>query len=227
MAQKATPKAIKDDLIRYYGFIQQSLDERVANRIADAVIKGMLDLISKGISPIEGNGRFPAYKWAAFRNALKKEKSSINKALKQNKKALFKFRRMNQRQLLVAQKEMNRKSLGSSGQGYPFSVQDKYPGKKPRPVNLFLSGAFLSSLKANITGAAGNVGIEIGFFPGSKDAEGVEAYLKEQGHREGANTQPERPIIPIGTEDFAQTIQNSIWKIIEEAIDQAALIGPS
>lgn len=224
---KKTGQAIKDDLLRYVGFIQSSLDKRTALRIGDAVVKAMLEMISKGISPIEKAGRFPAYKAAAFRNQLKKERTAINRALRANKKALFKFRRMNQRQLLVAQKEANRRDQAKSVLGYPFSVQDKFPNKRPRPVNLFLSGDFLDALQAHVVGTAGDFGIEIGFFPGWKDANGVEAYVKEQGHREGANGQPQRPVIPIGTEDFAQTIQNAIWEIIEEVIDEAADKGAS
>lgn len=219
---KKTSQAIKDDLLRYVGFIQESMDNRTAVRIGDAVVKAMLDLISKGISPIQGKGRFPPYKAAALRQALKKERTAINRALRDNQKALFRFRRMNQRQLLAAQKEANRKDLGRSGLGYPFSVQDEFPNKRPRPVNLFLSGAFLEALQAHVTGVAGDYGIEVGFFPGWTDQNGVEAATKEQGHREGANGQAERPIIPIGTEDFAITIQNAIWGIIEEEIDKAA-----
>lgn len=226
MAQKVG-KAIKDDLLRYLAFVQDSLDQRTAVRIGDAVVKAMLDLIGKGISPIDGKGRFPAYKWAAFRNTLKKEKTVINKAIKANKNALFKFRRMNQRQLLAAHKEANRKDQNFVSNRYPFTEEAIKAGKKPRPVNLYLHGDFLEALQAHVTGTAGSFGLEIGFFPGWTDAKGVEAYLKEQGHREGANGQPQRPIIPIGTEDFAQTIQNAIWKIIEEEIDRAAEVGSS
>lgn len=43
--------------------------------------------------------------------------------------------------------------------GYPLSVQKQYPGKKIRPVNLFLSGDMIDDLQARPNGA----GIPIGF----------------------------------------------------------------
>lgn len=212
---------IRDDLLRYTAYIQDSMDRKVADKIANAVGIAVLDMVAKGISPIEGAGRFPAYKAAALRNSLKKEKSAVAKALRANKKALVRFRRMNQRQLILAHKEANRKDLSSTGRGYPFNTEQfKHGSKRPRPVNLFLTGKFLNALESHVTGTAGHFGIEIGFFD-AKQA------VKEQGHREGANGQPQRPIIPINREDFAQSIQNAIWKIIEEEIDRAALSGAS
>lgn len=217
-------KALRDDLLRYTAFVQESLDAKTADRIGKAVTAAVLDLVAKGISPIEGAGRFPAYKWAALRNQLRK---AVGKQLGAHAKKQFVVRRrMNQRQLLAHTKEENRKAKLSDahefGGRYPFTEEALQAGKKPRPVNLKLHGDFLKALRAEVTGTAGDYGIEIGFFPGSRDRKGVEAYLKEQGHREGANGQPERPIIPVGTEDFAQTVQEVIWGIIEEAMDEAA-----
>lgn len=215
-------RRLSDDLLRYVAFIQDGLSNSVANRIGDAVIGIMLDLIGKGISPIDGAGRFPEYKWAAFSKALKKEKSAINRALKQNKRALFKFRRMNQRQLLQLQKKANARDTASLlASKYPYSTpQYKQGSKRVRPVNLFLTGDFLHALEAVVIGTAGQFTIEVGFFD---DAQAV----KEIGHREGANGQPQRPIIPIDREEWAQTIQGAIWQVIEEEIDRAAKAGSS
>lgn len=221
------PKGIQDDLLRYIGFIQESLDDKLAQKIGDAVVNEMILMVKRGISPIEGAGRFPEYKWATVRKELKKEKSRISRELKRNKKALFVLRRMNQRQLLVRQKEQARRDISGVSGRYPFTKEAIEAGKKPRPVNLTLHGDFLNALQAKVTGTFGAHGIEVGFFPGWKDDKGVEAYTKEEGHREGANGQPKRPIIPIGTEDFAQRIQNIIWEIIEEEIDRAAAVGAS
>lgn len=222
MAKPQIGDAIKDDLLRYLGFIQSSLDAKTAEKIASEVVNEMILLIKKGISPIQGQGRFPAYKWAALRNDIRKQKSSIARALKKNKQATFRFRRMNQRQLLTSQKEASRKKDSRITGRYPFTAEAIKAGKKPRPVNLTLHGDFLNALQGKIVGTAGQYGIEIGFFEGWKDAKGVEAWLKEEGHRLSANGQPSRPTIPIGTEEFAVTIQNIIWKNIEEAIDRAA-----
>lgn len=129
-----------------------------SKEIAETVIEIMKERISKGNSPIEGKGRFPAYK-------------DISK--------------------------------------YPKSVLKDYPAKRNRPVNLYLSGKFLSMLKFRLTPARKE--IIIGFF---------DSYGKklEQGHREGANGQRERPIIPSNGERFARAIQLSILKIYEKAV---------
>lgn len=206
---------IKKDLNLALYYVEASLDESTAQDIGFAIVGAMIDLISKGISPIEGAGRFPAYKWADVRNQLKKEKSAISKALRKNQKQLVNFRRKNKRQILLAQKEANRKQLAGVTGRYPFTAEAIRLGKKPRPVNLFLTGEFLFHLEAIVTGAAGKHGLEIGFFDS-------EQAKKEQGHAEGVNGQPQRPIIPVGRQDFAQTIQRAIYKKMEEAIDRAA-----
>lgn len=207
-------KQLKRDLALVLKFYQASLNETVAQDIGFTIIGTILDLVSKGVSPIAGAGRFPAYKWAAFRNDLKKEKSSIAKALKKNKGALFVRGRQNARQVLLAQKEAARKGVDSVSGRYPFTKQAIALGKKPRPVNLLLTGEFLFHLQAIVTGVAGKHGLEIGFFD-SKNA------AKEDGHREGVNGQPSRPIIPLSGEDFAVTITNAIYKKIEEALDRS------
>lgn len=42
--------------------LQSPVDKNTASAIGALVVKEMSDMISKGISPIEGAGRFPAYK---------------------------------------------------------------------------------------------------------------------------------------------------------------------
>lgn len=207
---------LTDDLERFIAYAKEGIDDRVADEIANAIVGEMLNLISKGISPIEGRGRFPAYKWANARKTLKESKAALNKELRRLKNS-------NIRRILAgkgARKELNRqkkalaKRIAATNKGYPYSVQGKYPDKKPRPVNLFLSGKFLSSLEFVISGSAGEIGVELGFFDESE-------AVKEQGHREGANGQPERPIIPVGREDFAISIQRIILKQMEDSLDRA------
>lgn len=90
----------------------------------------------------------------------------------------------------------------------------RYPGKrKPKtPVNLELSGKFLKSLKA-IVSMGEKPRIRVGF--NSK-----KSILKEKGHREGANGQEKRPIIPTKNEQFGRKIQeeflNSVQKILKK-----------
>lgn len=125
---------------------------RVSKQTANLILDMMKEMISRGSSPIAGNGRFPAYK--------------------------------------------NRK---------------KYPGKqKPAtPVNLYLTGKFLSQLVAQVSPVRGN--IRIGF--NSKYGKTL-----EQGHREGAKGQPSRPIIPEENERLAKPIRAAILELYTNAV---------
>lgn len=100
--------------------------------------------------------------------------------------------------------------------GYPNNVKNKYPDKKKRPVNLRLSGDFMRNLRAkNVKkdrfSFAGFhiVGITIG-WKSRKD------QLKEEGHREGVNGQPKRPIIPTDDEEFSPKIKKIIVEFFEK-----------
>lgn len=89
-----------------------------------------------------------------------------------------------------------------SGSRFPaYKNPKRYPGKrKPkRPVNLFLTGQFLRSLRVrvNIVGQALSIRV---FFTNEK------AKDKERGHRDGANGQPKRPIIPAPNQLFSKRI---------------------
>lgn len=99
--------------------------------------------------------------------------------------------------------------------GYPNTVRKRFPGKRKRPVNLKLSGAFLKALKSKTISTGRKLEIEIGYFD-PKEA------IKEDGHREGANTQPKRPTIPIKTEEFALSIQQSaddeVVRVVKRAL---------
>ena len=131
-------------------------------KIGQALIDIMKEQIAKGMSPIQGWGRFPKYKW-------------VGKALAHLK--------------------------------YPASVRHKFPGKRDTPVNLSLSGKFLKALKPRAT----TTGVEVGFFDSK--------YSKyEQGHREGANDQPERPIIPINEEAFTRNVYQRLVDAAAEII---------
>lgn len=140
--------------------LKKALDEKLATALkgvkksdldgmGQIVVKEMKDLIAKGISPIEGAGRFSAY-------------------------------------------------IKANEGGYPLTARKKYPGKKPRPVNLRLSGDFLDDgldYRSNV----GKLTVEVGYF----DKENIN---KETGHRDGVHGQPKRPTIPKGNETFAQSI---------------------
>lgn len=91
---------------------------------------------------------------------------------------------------------------------YPDKIQNKFPNKKRRPVNLILSGDFLRTLIYKIS--LSNNSITIGFFD-------KKSQKKEQGHREGYKGQPSRPIIPEGNEKIKSSIISKIKnKLISE-----------
>lgn len=107
---------------------------------------------------------------------------------------------------------------------YPANQKNNYPDKKQRPVNLTLSGEFLSALsyRVLIGKKKGLWPVEIGYlktptiidrlFRGK-----VSASKKEEGHREGVNGQPKRPTIPQGDEQFAAKIQKIIFGAYRES----------
>lgn len=149
-----------------------SINNKEKEVIGFAAIDEIKRLVSKGISPIAGNGRFEAYKGVSSAAALVKS---------------------------VTSKVGRRSAKQSKKSKYPYSVQNKFPEKRERPVNLFLSGDFLNSLE--VKGTATGLLILI------KDKLSID---KERGHREGSNGQPRRPIIPIGSEEFSPSIYRRI-----------------
>lgn len=90
----------------------------------------------------------------------------------------------------------------------------KYPGdlKAKRPVNLWLSGDFLSSLTFITEPAKYGYATTI-FYKGEEDK-------KESGHRVGVHGQPKRPTIPVKGEEFVVVIQRIVSKIFKERINQ-------
>lgn len=152
------------------------------NVIGRLFLGKMKTMISSGQNPIRGFGspRFPEYKAVTSFKTAKKSKFESS----------------------TANKIKNR--------GYPYSVQKSFPDKKPRPVNLFLSGDFIKSLitlvvKKGGTDTKGKTILVDKRLRITFDKE--ESKQKELGHREGANGQLKRPIIPKGKEDFAAPLR--------------------
>lgn len=171
--------------------------------IGSACIELMKDLISKGISPIQGNGRFEGYKAAGNLKTQKKVSKSLRGALRVGGgKGL---QDIEVRRNLLA----SVKAEGMAKLGYPYSVQHKYSDKKPRPVNLFLSGKFLESLIYKVNKKELKVVIQF---------DDKLSELKEQGHREGVNGQPKRPIFPINSESLAKSILVELENLLIKAI---------
>jgi hypothetical protein len=59
---KITGKKLKSFIEGVSELKEEAIDKKTATRIGIGVTSKMLDFISKGISPIQGAGRFPAYK---------------------------------------------------------------------------------------------------------------------------------------------------------------------
>jgi hypothetical protein len=161
-----------------------SLQDR--KRIGIAAIEEIKTLVSKGVSPIAGRGRFPAYKGVSASAAINKTAKSLTGSRKKRARQIA--------------SDLKKKF-------YPYTVQGKFPDKRERPVNLFLSGDFLSNLNTKII----KNGVEIGFY----DEKSVK---KESGHREGVNGQPPRPILPQGNEKFSESIYQRVVALLTSIV---------
>lgn len=93
--------------------------------------------------------------------------------------------------------------------GYPFSVQRQFPGKKLKPVNLFLSGDMIDDLQARPNGAS----IPIGF----SNKEQADKAVK---HNSGDKV-PIRRILPNHRgEEFTVGITRLIRDLYAEALNK-------
>jgi hypothetical protein len=176
-------KKLRKDIERETGLeakkALKSLTQSELRAIGLAVCDEIRTVTAKGISPIKSIGRFQPYKWAA-KKSLKRKSGSSGKSLN---------------------REFQNK--------YPYSVRDKYPDKRERPVNLRLSGEFIKSLTAKVVSGV----LSIGYFN--------EQFAKyESGHREGVNGQPKRPTIPQNSEQFSDTIYRRLVKVIQSVFDK-------
>ncbi len=93
----------------------------------------------------------------------------------------------------------------------PRGVHERFRGKKIRPVNLKLSGDFLSDLTWSKFKERFGTGVRIRFKT-------KKSRLKEKGHREGANGQGIRPIIPEAGENFRRDILDKIVELYRRAL---------
>lgn len=103
--------------------------------------------------------------------------------------------------------------IDGNGKFPKYKNPKRYPGKlKPKtPVNLKLTGKFLDSLRSRHKPNRYGIGTEL-YFPAKQE-------LKEQGHREGANGQPERPILPsVKGEKFTKDIRDLYTELYRERI---------
>lgn len=200
---------LRNDLLARLDKFEDNINDQVAGAIAFSVRTRMLQFISKGISPILGSGRFKEYKSISAVRQNRSEQRGLRRSIRNiGSSSSAAVVRLKRKQATL------KKSADKLKKTYPYSVQKKYPSKKPRPVNLFLSGDFLSNLSYKLGLNGKKRVIEIGYF----DALSAK---KEQGHREGVNGQPSRPTIPKGGESFNETIKLDIMRILKQAMKKA------
>jgi hypothetical protein len=138
-------------------------DQKTLKELGDVVVEESKKMIAKGISPVDGVGRFDGYK---------------------------------------AQK-------GKGKKGYPYNVMDKYPDKKVRPVNLYLSGETLKEFVHKVNGKR----LEVGWFGKTKQTE-IAGHLQR-----GTDSTPARPILPLENGSrFNSTITRAIQTFLNKKI---------
>lgn len=253
---KNVDKELSRELLREIEAIADGVkDKETLQIVGNGIVSEMKSMISRGISPIEGAGRFPEYKIKTTQrnaqNAIKAARAERartrskaaeskkitkrtrlaaratrfigkvtgNKRVKSYAKDLSRRGKQNALKTRLLNSHARRQQKGIRGQvsakkelrGYPYTVQKKYPNKKPRPVNLFLRGDFLGALKAFVAGSEVDAKLSIGF-------EDFEMEQIEEGHRIGWLGQGKRPIIPQAGEKFAQRIQQVAEKILGQVI---------
>lgn len=95
------------------------------------------------------------------------------------------------------------------GGSYPASVRGRFPGKKTRPVNLYLNGYYLSFLTWWFSRKKKHIGI--GFSGKRADKTSVPKFVMDlfEAHNEGMNRNvPQRRHLPSKQgEEFTKTIQ--------------------
>ncbi len=193
---KITFKTPKLDSLTRKGIITRAFRRKLGAR----VLKEVKASIAVGKSPVRGQGRYEKY--AVDRVSGQARKSAAS-AKRLGAEGVAKSERARARRL------QNRKSL------YPNSVQDKFPNKKKRPVNLELSGDMLKKLKWKPIKA----GIKFGLISASKKLKKI-----FEAHNEGTNTAknvPRRAIIPSGAgEKFTVSIHRRIRDLFLARIRQ-------
>lgn len=190
--------------------VRGGLTAEQARTVGQAVADEMHDMISKGISPIDGAGRFPEYKAVAALRSEKRLASGLNDA-----RRVGGYRGAHDGELSNQFKRAVDTIGDLQRRGYPYSVQKDYPSKRPRPVNLYLSGDQMADLGVQgVYRARSGYGAAVGYPDGS------DAAKKEQGHAQGVGGQPRRATIPPAGATFASRIQRIIVGMIRGFIGQ-------
>lgn len=164
---------------RILDFLDGFIDDTTANAIGQTVVDGAKELIASGQSPVRGYGRFEEYKAAGN---SKRIKAWAKGSSKENAKAI----------------RAQAKAVLESG--YPYNVMKKYPDKKVRPVNLYLSGEMLAYYDYVVQDSSIFVGVQ-----GDSHAVEIAGY-----HNDGTEKMAQRKLVPGDGEEWAVSIMRDI-----------------
>jgi len=235
-------------LVKLIKKFPEALDKRLADAVGTQVTLAMRRLIARGISPIEGHGKFPPYK-ASLKGGMVKSAKSEDKFLKTSIKQSITSRRQ-------ALKSMRSRLSGTKGKDQRKALREKIKQESLK-LKLFIKqgGREKSKSESALTALKNRK-----YYPDSvaadfpnKKRRPVNLYLSgdfldnlgeikkdrklgknfnvsmgfkgkfadyELGHREQHNGQGFRPIIPAkeGDETFVVTIQKLYLDLIRQAI---------
>lgn len=170
---------------------------KFVREVGDTVLDGIKDAAAKGLSPVAGVGRFPGYK---AQEEAKAQKRIARNAWQNASQAGSSSTGVRLRNLSRSASDEAKKSA----QGYPVSVQDKFPQKKIRPVNLSLTGEYLNSLRYSFNRSKLSIRF---FFAGKR------ANLLAETHNEGTQEPvvARRPVLPTADgQEFISSIMRAI-----------------
>lgn len=185
------------------------ITKQVAKHMGLKTVRMAKDMISKGMSPVRGYGRFPAY-------AAQRASGSVKKA-----RGKFKSKRARD----AATRLIKERESGK----YPWSVMDRFPDKKVRPVNLFLNGWYLDHYtywferrRTSRFSRSKNYSVIIG-LSSSRDvysAPPPDVFKYFEAHNEGMHKDvPMRRHLPTRQgEEFAVSIMREIVRIVGERV---------
>ncbi len=193
------------------------VDTQTASLIGTVVETMSKRVISTGLSPVLGVGRFVPYVGqGAFseitkllKEAQKRRFTRLSESAKRAQSANLKKLVARQRSAAMSQAKAQADRI--KNRFYPYSAMKKYPDKKVKPVNLYLDGSFLDTL----THAPRPNGIEFGhLFPDAKTKDLFEA------HNEGLNKYvPQRKYLPNKKgELFIVSIMRAIRNVYSQRI---------
>ncbi len=159
-------------------------DTKFLKELGQLTVEESKKFIKRGISPVDGAGRYEDY---SGQKNLTKERASKRSVRRvgNNKKA---------------------------GRGYPYNVMGKYPDKKVKPVNLFLSGNMLKDFSFEVVMGF----LRVGWIDDRSKFTKLALY-----HNEGTKNMPARPILPtVRGEQFNATIRSSIQNYINKKLEE-------